>query len=401
MESLNKVTKKLRFIYIYLNKEIQQFIKTTNLNSILPVEEESVSNSSRGRWLMKIALRSFVMSFLVFFTMVYIHQGSLIFNVDGSAIFNWLAAFEFSTTVVFLFMVFLTHRGISKLINNFRLIRYGALTRGLLEALLVIITTVVLLYFFLLLPFRWVFPEIEIPEDRVRFNNVVMAIITLFFYYLVEREKSKKLLQREMLRAARLQKENFQAQLQNLKSQVSPHFLFNSLNTLVSLIPLDADRATEFTRRLSEVYRSFLDNSSEELIPLQKELEIVEAYIYLLKTRFGESVEFSMQISPEVKELQLPPGSLQALIENAIKHNGSTRRKPLHIEIYSEGEMIVVRNNLQQRLEQMESTKTGLENIKSRYYFLSDRLPEFIRNEKDFVVKLPLLKVETHENDHH
>ncbi|MEG9327886.1 histidine kinase [Salinimicrobium catena] len=270
----------------------------------------------------------------------------------------------------------------------------NSLLKGIVEACLVVVSSVFFLFLFVLVPFYLVFPEVEVSSDKIRFNYIFIAIITLFFYYFVERERSKKLLQTEMLRTARLQKENFQAQLENLKDQVNPHFLFNSLNVLVSLIPQDSDRATEFTRKLSELYRSFLDNSSEQLIPLHKELDIIDAYIYLLKTRFGDSVQFEMQISSEAKELQLPPGSLQVVLENAIKHNGSTRKKPLLIKIFSEENFLLVKNNLQPRLEQLESTNTGLKNIESRYSYLSEKKPVFTKTETDFVAKLPLLKVE-------
>ncbi len=227
-----------------------------------------------------------------------------------------------------------------------------------------------------------------------------MAIITLFFYYFVERERSKKQLQKEMLHAARLQKENFQAQLQSLKSQVSPHFLFNSLNVLRSLIPQDPGKASDFTERLSDLYRAFLENSVQQLIPLKKELEVVNSYIFLLETRFGSAVKFELDIPSEVEQLQLPPGALQMLIENAIKHNGSTRKKPLRIEIFVEEDYLCVQNNLQPRLDEVRSTNTGLENIRRRYDYFSDKEVIIEKSKEKFIVKLPLLKLQYNENSH-
>ncbi|SOC79612.1 Histidine kinase [Salinimicrobium sediminis] len=393
MDAHRPLLKKLLILYIYLNKEILHLIKTGKLHSILASEEKHSSGIPLKQWLLKLALRALILSFLVFFTMVYIHQGSLIFNENGSTIFNRLAAFEFSATVLFLFLVFLVHRGISKVINDYRLANYGSLLRGILEAILVIISTVILLYLCLLVPFRFIFPNVDIPPDRIRFNNVVMAIITLFFYYFVERERSKKQLQKEMLRAARLQKENFQAQLQSLKSQVSPHFLFNSLNVLRSLIPQNPERASDFTERLSDLYRAFLENSDQQLIPLKKELEVVNSYIFLLETRFGSAVKFALDIPAEVEQLQIPPGALQMLIENAIKHNGSTRKKPLSIEITVEEDYLCVQNNLQPRLDHVSSTNTGLENIRRRYDYFSDKEVKIQNSKEKFKVKLPLLKL--------
>lgn len=389
-----KYIKELYIFYIYLVKEIIYLIKTGQLHNILDSRDNASSKGSGRQELLKLALRALLLSFLVFFTMVYIHQGSLIFNEDGSTIFNSLALFEFSATVIFLFLIFIVHRGISQLINNSRLGHFSLLTRGILEAILVIISTLILLYFSLALPFRLVFPEVDIPEDRIRFNNVVMAIIILFFYYYVERERSKKQLQKEMLRTARLQKENFEAQLQNLKNQVNPHFLFNSLNVLGSLIPANPERATEFTTKLSEVYRAFLHNSDKELIPLEEELEIAQAYIYLIKTRFGDAIAFKTKIKEELKEMLLPPGALQALLENAVKHNGSTRKDPLIVHITTEGNRLVVSNKLRPRKAEATGTGTGLENIKNRYKYLSDQLPVFEKTETEYIVQLPLLRIE-------
>lgn len=400
MDAHRPLLKKLLILYIYLNKEILHLIKTGKLNSNLASEEKYSSNPPLKQWLLKLTLRAFILSFLVFLTMVYIHQGSLIFNEDGSTIFNRFTAFEFSTTVLFLFLTFLVQRGISNLINNYRLANYGSIYTGLMEAILVIISTVILLYLVSFLPFRYIFPNVEIPGDRIRFNNVVMAIITLFFYYFVERERSKKQLQKEMLRAARLQKENFQAQLQSLKSQVSPHFLFNSLNVLRSLIPQDPEKASDFTERLSDLYRAFLENSDQQLIPLKKELEVVNSYIFLLETRFGSAVKFELDIPEEVEQLQLPPGALQMLIENAIKHNGSTRKKPLRIEITVEEDYLCVQNNLQPRLDEVSSTNTGLENIRRRYDYFSDKEVKIENSKEKFIVKLPLLKLRYNENSH-
>lgn len=389
-----KYIKELYIFYIYLNKEIIHLIKTGQLHNILDSESKINSKDSGRRELLKLALRALLLSFLVFFTMVYIHQGSLIFNTDGSTIFNLLTLFELTSTVVFLFLVFIVHRGISQLINSPKLQHYNSLLKGLMEAVLVVISTLILLFLVLNVPFTLVYPEIEIPADRIRFNNVVMAIIILFFYYYVERERSKKQLEKELLRTARLQKENFEAQLENLKNQVNPHFLFNSLNVLSSLIPTNPEKATEFTTKLSEIYRAFLRNSDKELITLEEELYIAKAYIYLIKTRFGDAIAFKTEVEDESKKMFLPPGALQALLENAVKHNGSTRKDPLMVQIRTEDNLLVVSNKLRPRKAEAEGTGTGLENIKNRYRYLSDKLPVFAKTETEYIAKLPLLSIE-------
>ncbi len=376
-------SRQLKIFYFYLQvkfRQIEKKIKNGDPESRKPLR-------SRFMLLLKRVGKAALVTLLLYGLIIYLNLGKFVVPEPENLI-------ELILAFGFLLVLFWFHRRISSFAASRKFRNIKPPFREVFEVLLVIITTFLVFFIFNWIPLRLLFePEAFVPI-RVRNAFGVSIVVSLFFYYFVERERSKKQLQAEMLRSARLQKENFQAQLENLKDQVNPHFLFNSLNVLVSLIPQDADRATEFTRKLSELYRSFLDNSAEQLIPLRKELEIIDAYIYLLKTRFGESVHFEMQIASEVKELQLPPGSLQVLLENAIKHNGSTRKKPLLIEIFSEEDILVVRNNLQPRLEQIESTNTGLRNMESRYSFLSDKKPDFEKTGTHFIVKLPLLKVE-------
>ena len=388
-----KYFKEPYIFYIYLNSEIIHLIKKGKLHSILASDEISSTGNSLKHELLKLLLRALILNFFVFFTMLYIHLGTVIFEA-GSTLFNLHLLFEFSVTVLFLFLVFIAHRVISSLVNRRRFASFSSLTKGLIEAFLVVISTVILLYFVLHLPFFVIFPEIEIPADRVRFNNVVMAIISLFFYYFVERQRSAKQLQKEMLRTARLQKENFQAQLQNLKNQVNPHFLFNSLNVLGSLIPANPEKATEFTTKLSEVYRAFLHNSDKELISLEEELQIARAYMYLIKTRFGDAIVFKVEIEESSKTYMLPPGALQTLLENAVKHNGSTRKDPLVIYVRTQDYQLVVSNKLRHRKAEAEGTGNGLQNIKNRYKYLSDQLPVFEKTKNEYIAKLPLLKID-------
>lgn len=376
--------RQLKIFYFYL------LVKSRQIEKQLTDKDPENRKQLRSRLMLFLNRvgKAALVTLLLYGLIIYLNLGKFVIPEPENLI-------ELGLAFGFLFVLFWFHRRISTFAASKRFRKIKPPFREGFEVLLVIFTT--LLVFFLInwIPLLLIFePEAFIPI-RVRNAFGVSIVVSLFFYYFVERERSKKQLQAEMLRSARLQKENFQAQLENLKDQVNPHFLFNSLNVLVSLIPQDAERATEFTRKLSELYRSFLDNFSEQLIPLRKELEIIDAYIFLLKTRFGEAVRFETQIPSQAKDLQLPPGSLQVLLENAIKHNGSTRKKPLLIEIYSDGDSLVVRNNLQPRLEQVESTNTGLKNILSRYSFLSDKKPEFLKTETHFVAKLPLLKVET------
>ncbi|MDX2174680.1 MAG: sensor histidine kinase [Bacteroidota bacterium] len=187
-------------------------------------------------------------------------------------------------------------------------------------------------------------------------------------------------------------KESVEAQLENLKSQVNPHFLFNNLSVLSSLVYKDQDKAVDFINQFSKVYRYILDHKSKELIELETELKFIESYCYLLKIRFGEGIKFNFDVSTEKLQLLLPPMALQLLIENTIKHNETSLEMPLNVDIYTKGDYLIVSNNLQVRHLNEESSRTGLKNIMSRYRHYSKMEVHIHTSEKMFEVQLPLLK---------
>lgn len=186
--------------------------------------------------------------------------------------------------------------------------------------------------------------------------------------------------------------ETMRAHLQNLKEQVNPHFLFNNLSVLSSLVYKDQDKAADFINQLSKVYRYLLDTRSSELITLDDELNFIKSYTYLLKIRFDRNINFQFIIAETSKQLMLPPLALQLVIENAIKHNEVSSELPLNVIIVSNEDSIEVKNNLQLRSNVEETTKTGLNNIRQRYKFYTNRSVEIIHDEKNFTVKMPLLQ---------
>ena len=189
----------------------------------------------------------------------------------------------------------------------------------------------------------------------------------------------------------RLQKENLQSQFEVLRQQVNPHFLFNSLNVLTSLIKLEPDLAEKFTEHLSKVYRYVLENKDNDLVNLQTELDFLDAYIFLLNIRFMDKIVVNVTIENDKKELLILPLALQLLIENAIKHNSMSKKNPLKIEIFIDKEnKLNVVNNLQERESHMASTGVGLKNIEHRYYLLELPAPEFIKTETNFIARIPL-----------
>ncbi len=196
-----------------------------------------------------------------------------------------------------------------------------------------------------------------------------------------------------MLEAEKLRRETVESQLQGLRSQVNPHFLFNSLNTLTYIIPEDPEKAITFVQKLSKVYRYVLETRDEKLIKLEEELRFLDSYIFLLKERFGQNLHIYQDIPSYALDMSLAPLSLQILLENCIKHNIISADQPLFIELFAEDNQLIVKNNLQLKRQHMPSTGMGLQNIKNRYMYFT-REPVVVSDQDGhFTVKLPLLGV--------
>lgn len=193
--------------------------------------------------------------------------------------------------------------------------------------------------------------------------------------------------------AEKAKQESIKANYESLKNQVNPHFLFNSLNALTSLVYEDQDKAAKFIKQLSEVYRYVLDSRNKEVVSIAEELQFLDSYLFLQQIRFGDK----LRIKNELKEHggSLPPLALQMLVENAIKHNIVSHEQPLTIHLYESDRKLVVRNNLQTKNTLGEaSSGVGLENIRKRYEFLSDEKVEVENDKETFAVKLPILVME-------
>lgn len=189
-----------------------------------------------------------------------------------------------------------------------------------------------------------------------------------------------------------LKRESLMAQLNALKTQVNPHFLFNNLNTLCSIIPENPDQAVAFVQQLSKVYRHILEVKDEKSIPLKDEMAVLEAYAFLLKTRFGDNLEIDMRVGPKQMDDLIVPLSLQLLMENAIKHNIVSQDRPLKIIVKIVDGRLVVSNNLQKKNQIIESTGIGLTNIRNRYKLLTDKLILVTETVSDFTVSIPLIQ---------
>ncbi|NAS29924.1 histidine kinase [Flavobacteriaceae bacterium R38] len=215
---------------------------------------------------------------------------------------------------------------------------------------------------------------------------MTMAIYEAVYYYIRlkksirEEEQSKQIM--------------IQAQLDTLRNQAQPHFLFNSLNTLRDIIDQDAkEDAKGFVDNLSDVYRFILESGNTNLISLQKELKFAKAYIHIQSERFGDNLKIKWNIPPDKQTALIVPMSLQLLIENAIKHNVVSKSKPLVINVETTNDYLIVRNTIRTKSTKVASTKIGLQNIKKRYSLISEKLPIIKNDGNEFIVSLPLLKV--------
>jgi sensor histidine kinase YesM len=209
--------------------------------------------------------------------------------------------------------------------------------------------------------------------------------LVFFTKYFIDRWKVS------IVRAERLEKEKSQVQFDNLKNQLNPHFLFNALTSLNSLIFENQQLASEFLQQLSKVYRYVLQHKNKNFVVLRTEVEFIAHYIQLLETRFCGALKVNLQISEEAKEKAIVPVTLQILIENAIKHNIADKTKPLIIDVMSVGDYLVVSNNLQVRRNVETSNRQGLDNLKSLYKFLTEKPVIIEPTEERFYVKVPLL----------
>lgn len=181
------------------------------------------------------------------------------------------------------------------------------------------------------------------------------------------------------------------AKFETLKSQLDPHFLFNSLNVLTSLIGENPAQAERFTTKLSKVYRYVLEQRNKELIPLEEELRFAKTYMELLQMRFEDAVQFNIPTTVSNSELKIVPLSLQLLLENAVKHNVVSSAKPLQIHIFEEDGFLQIQNTVNPKEAIGKSTKVGLRNIADRYGLITDERVEIKNNNKTFTVSLPLL----------
>ncbi|ANI88617.1 hypothetical protein A9P82_04535 [Arachidicoccus ginsenosidimutans] len=214
---------------------------------------------------------------------------------------------------------------------------------------------------------------------------VLISAVQFFivFYLQLFRESQRRSLEIEKLKQAQLE-----ANLSNLKEQMSPHFLFNTLNTLSAITQEKPVKV--YVAELASVYRYMLVHNKLNLVPLAKELSFITSYLYIIKIRMGNAIDINIDIEEKLMQTNIPPLTLQLLLENAIKHNVAAINKPLQIRIYNNESHIIICNSLSPKTAQHYSTGVGLDNLMSRYQLLFSRNIVIEKSSTMFKVKLPI-----------
>ena len=241
----------------------------------------------------------------------------------------------------------------------------------------------------------WILASREPPDNNDHLVNTVLIIIiaacfitNIYEIIFLNLEKEYNESRVEQLNVAKAQ-----AELEALKNQIDPHFIFNSLNTLSFLITRDPKNARLYNDTLARVYRYILSNKDRDLVLLREEIDFISNYFYLLKIRFAEAISMVIEITDlSAENYLIPPISLQALVENAIKHNEFSEKKPLCIDVSISADYVIVRNVLNRRSNPQPTSKIGLSNLDNRYKLLTKRNIQVENNFESFTVKLPIIR---------
>jgi len=222
-------------------------------------------------------------------------------------------------------------------------------------------------------------------------SSVLTIFIGLIIFFIILSKSYISRLNMMNIELSEIKHEADKAKFETLKAQINPHFLFNSLNTLSSLIYTDTTKADEFIHKLSEIYRYILEYQDEELIELDKELDFAEKYLYLQQIRFNNQFEINITKDDKYSNMFIVPLSLQILLENVFKHNVISNKNKLKINIYFENDYLVVENNIIQKADNIISHKIGLQNIENRYKLITGKNCIQQKTSNMFKVKLPLI----------
>jgi len=314
--------------------------------------------------------------------------------------------FDISSTLVLSILIVELYLLIDRKLNIILPWNYHVVRRWVLQTLIQIIFLLILLFVYSIFTFAimdmlGIHYEIQSAQKKDFFNIVFSMILLSFIVGMLNTVSFLSSNWRKQIiaaaeyktQAAEIKQLVAETELKALRLQLDSHFVFNNLSVLSELILKDQQLGFEYSENFAKVYRYLLVNAKKQLITLCDEMKFLEAYLFLLKNRMGNGVEFMIQISEEQMYWHLPPITLQLLVENAIKHNRIDKDSPLQIKIYSNQiNEIIIENTIKPLLQKPMSSGIGLENIISRYKLLSNRVPLIEQIDNKFIVKIPLLK---------
>lgn len=311
----------------------------------------------------------------------------------GKSYFHNTGMLVFATLVTFIILgfAFLTYGFVAiSLRNRFP---YGRQTIKRMAICLTIFFLMSALYISLILTIYdnlrfYGYQYSEYDFTRTYFAFVVINIFLTFLnegVYRFERYRTT------ILETEKLKRVHMHSQLLGLKSQMNPHFLFNSLNTLSSLINEDPDKAEDFLDHMSKVYRYLLRNNEEQLVLIETELAFIRSYFYLLRARYSEGLMIRIDVPHDVKQMMVPPLTLQMLIEHTMALNSLSRSNPLNISIYVENEMLVVQHNLQPKMNPTDNCCEVLDNISNKFKLICQKDIQIEKHGNQRFVYLPLI----------
>lgn len=242
----------------------------------------------------------------------------------------------------------------------------------------------------------------EEPLWDVIINNIlIMIVVNLILMTVLEAAVFSHEAGEQKRRAASLTRELDRIRFEVLKSQINPHFLFNSLNVLSGLVHSDADKAQDFIDEFSHLYRYVLDSIEKQVVTLESELDFINSYMFLQKTRYGKNVDYHIDIPAGMLTKRLPPLSLQIVFENAIKHNRIDDAAQLDIRVAEQSDSLIVVNNYQPKVSRYHKTGIGLSNLSKRYELIGCRIPQYRVKENEYIVELPLINQHHYEGNYH
>lgn len=341
-------------------------------------------------------IKKFGFRLLVVIVVFFVIKMTLDADEYGRDLFSSESVFYFITALLFFLVTWevndwLIKNHLKKEGNKALQWRAGLQILG--KTLLIMLPVFAVVYYLAIYEFNdqlQINPRDEALQFRSDFVRATMlAITTIVFNLLYFAAKVRNDIE---IRLTEVEKELLDTKYKSLKSQISPHFLFNSLNTLTALMYEDRDLASDFVTRLSSCYRYILDNREADLVRLDKELQFLDSFIFMMEVRHKMSVQIKSEVTIQARDYVIPTLSLQMLVENALKHNYYSQEQPLLVAITISENNIVVENTLRKRDKVEDSTEFGINNIKKRYGYYTKEKVLVTETKNTFRVQLPLLK---------